>query len=313
MYHSLAVHHLGLPAVAAQDTQQAPDLQGSTGSNPATPLLCQISALHDYEAVLCWLHEYRFLANPQPAERWCAPRGGKQIRGSSGWRPFVGPLSPAAQTTAITIIHPLFHYLVYAGYLDFNPIGLMRYRVERKQQDLEAQRLKVWARILEIEEWEAMLTTLYELPEATISERNEKEGKILVNDVLLEAVTRYRLYCGFSALPEAEDTRPLIQFWRTGLTITARYMTQLLKTLALKTAEKFFEYPAKMKNLRQFSPQWLRHLSATLQDRAGIAFKHIQANHRHASESTTRKYVHAFDKERHADMQKLSLPLGCVG
>ena len=47
-----------------------------------------------------------------------------------------------------------------------------------------------------------------------------------------------------------------------------------------------------------------------MQDRAGIKFKHIQANHRHGSEETTRRYVHAFDEERHLDMEKLSMRVG---
>ena len=44
-----------------------------------------------------------------------------------------------------------------------------------------------------------------------------------------------------------------------------------------------------------------------MQDRAGIAFKHIRANHRHENDETTRRYVHALDDERHIDMNKLTL------
>jgi hypothetical protein len=44
-----------------------------------------------------------------------------------------------------------------------------------------------------------------------------------------------------------------------------------------------------------------------MQDRAGVSFKHIRANHRHENDETTRRYVHAIDKERHQDMQKLVL------
>jgi len=44
-----------------------------------------------------------------------------------------------------------------------------------------------------------------------------------------------------------------------------------------------------------------------MQDRAGIQFKHIRANHRHENDETTRRYVHAIDNERHKEMKKLKL------
>ena len=62
-----------------------------------------------------------------------------------------------------------------------------------------------------------------------------------------------------------------------------------------------------MQKLKKFSAHWLRNLSASMQDRAGIEFKHIRANHRHENDETTRKYVHSIDRERHDDMQKLKL------
>jgi hypothetical protein len=68
-----------------------------------------------------------------------------------------------------------------------------------------------------------------------------------------------------------------------------------------------FSEPHKQEKLRRFSLHWLRHLSATQQDKSGILFKHIQANHRHETENTTRRYVHALDQERHEDMRKLHL------
>ncbi len=77
--------------------------------------------------------------------------------------------------------------------------------------------------------------------------------------------------------------------------------------MAIKTSEKFVGQQEKVAKLKRFSPPWLRHLSATMQDRVGIKFKHIKANHRHENEETTRRYVHSFDSERHSDMEKLSL------
>lgn len=62
-----------------------------------------------------------FLADPQPAERWCAPRA--RERWSPLWRPFEGPLSPAAQRRAVTILKGLYRWLVDQCYLRGNPWG----------------------------------------------------------------------------------------------------------------------------------------------------------------------------------------------
>ncbi|MEY3182217.1 MAG: Tyrosine recombinase XerD, partial [Pseudomonadota bacterium] len=138
--------------------------------------------------------------------------------------------------------------------------------------------------------------------------KGDKLGKIPVNDALLSAISRFRRYLGLSDLPQPEEQLPLIPSWRSKEGLGVRHINQLLKKLAILTAKKFEKEPDKAEKLKKFSAHWLRHLSATMQDQAGVLFKHIQANHRHESEETTRRYVHTFDQDRHADMQKLKLP-----
>ncbi len=136
-----------------------------------------------------------------------------------------------------------------------------------------------------------------------------KPAKIPVNDELLRAVITYRAYLKKSPYPTAEENTPLITSFTTGNALTARQINKLLKALAYATAEKFSHSLTSQKKLRKFSAHWLRHLSATMQDKAGIAFKHIRDNHRHENDETTRLYVHTHDKERHQDMQKLKFPV----
>jgi len=100
---------------------------------------------------------------------------------------------------------------------------------------------------------------------------------------------------------------PLIASFTTGESITPRQINKLLKELALKTAYKFKGDIDKVNKLKKFSAHWLRHLSASMQDRAGVQFKHIRANHRHENDEITRKYVHAFDSERYEEMQRLKI------
>ena len=60
--------------------------------------------------------EYReFLGNPQPVERWCAPRS--RQRWTKAWRPFEGALSPRSQRQAIVVLKSLFEWLMRARYL----------------------------------------------------------------------------------------------------------------------------------------------------------------------------------------------------
>ncbi len=127
-----------------------------------------------------------------------------------------------------------------------------------------------------------------------------------MNDELLKAIITYRVHLMLPPLPAGETT-PLIRSFTNSTAITARQINKVLKRLAVATATKFAGDLDKQKKIRKFSAHWLRHLSASMQDHAQIAFKHIRANHRHENDETTRHYVHASDKERHQDMQKLKL------
>lgn len=186
-------------------------LDGKEGSNRQIDKLCQIRATNDYEAVLCWLNEYRqskatyqsylkeaerlllwcilqhkkpfssldredfeayfsFLLNPDPKALWCGPKRGK--RGSPTWRPFVKGLSKSAHSTSVTIINSLMNYLVDGRYLQFNPISLMR---RKKQFSNPINKMISVERILEKDEWEAILQSVDAMPSETPHQRDEKE------------------------------------------------------------------------------------------------------------------------------------------
>jgi len=137
--------------------------------------------------------------------------------------------------------------------------------------------------------------------------KGDKLGRIPVNDELLRAMIIYRAHLKKPPYPGQDETSPIITALANEEAITPRHINKLLKKLALITANRFAHQPDKVNKLKKFSAHWLRHLSASMQDRAGIQFKHIRANHRHENDETTRRYVHAIDTERHHDMQKLSL------
>ena len=202
-------------------TTLARELSGQSGENRADRAKRQINADNDLEAISCFLGEYdrspgtariyqrecerlllwavhecgkplssltrqdfegylNFLADPQPASRWCGP---KVNRASKDWRPFVGPLSEPALLTAIAAINSLMAYLVDAGYLAGNPLGLIRQR--RRKLALEALGSGIAAapavestsveRFLDADMWSAVTRAVEALPRKTPSEVDEYE------------------------------------------------------------------------------------------------------------------------------------------
>lgn len=101
----------------------------------------------------------RFLADPQPAQRWVMAPGQKPARNSPRWRPFAGPLSPVSQRQAMSILNAMFSWLVEAGYLAGNPLAL-----SRRPRRSAAPRV---TRFLPVEHWEAVKTTIETMPTTT--------------------------------------------------------------------------------------------------------------------------------------------------
>jgi len=201
-------------------TRIGPELDGSRGLNRADPQRLQIAARDDLQALACFLTEYdrspgtariyqrecerlvlwavhecgkplssltrqdfegyiNFLADPQPAATWC---GAKANRASDAWRPFVGPLSESALLTAVAAINSLLRYLVDAGYLAGNPLGLIRQR--RRKMAIEgegtgaaapAQEAATVERFLDSEMWDAVTRAVETMPRATPAQEDEYE------------------------------------------------------------------------------------------------------------------------------------------
>lgn len=197
------------------------DLDGSRGENRSDPARLQISARTDAEAIRCFLTEYdrspgtfriyqrecerlllwslidcgkplsslnrqdfegylNFLADPQPAGLWCGP---KVERVSERWRPFVGPLSESAVLTAMAAINSLMRYLVDAGYLMGNPLGLIRQR--RRKMSAEAtgplravastDEVEKIERFLDEQMWQAVTQAIEAMPRDAERGRDEYE------------------------------------------------------------------------------------------------------------------------------------------
>ena len=104
-----------------------------------------------------------FLTSPAPADRWCGP---KRRRDSVEWRPFVGPLSPAAISTALASIGSMMDYLVATGHLAANPLALMRMKHKKMLSGRPAP-LTV-ERFIDPQMWNAVMEALEGIPRSTI-------------------------------------------------------------------------------------------------------------------------------------------------
>lgn len=198
-----------------------PELDGRTGDNRSDPARLQISAASDAEAIRCFLVEYdrspgtlriyqrecerlllwslvergkplsslnrqdfeaylNFLADPQPAALWCGP---KTERVSEKWRPFVGPLSESAVLTAMAAINSLMRYLVDAGYLLGNPLGLIRQRRRKMSADagggpravVSTEEVEKIERFLDEQMWQAVTAAIEAMPRDAERGRDEYE------------------------------------------------------------------------------------------------------------------------------------------
>lgn len=73
-----------------------------------------------------FLHYRYFLVQPEPANLWIMPRGARHPRTHPQWRPFSGPLAASSIHQALTILNSLMGWLQQAGYLENNPLALIR-------------------------------------------------------------------------------------------------------------------------------------------------------------------------------------------
>jgi integrase/recombinase XerC len=137
--------------------------------------------------------------------------------------------------------------------------------------------------------------------------KGSKAAKIPVNDDLLLTLADYRLLLGLAIEPASDDEHPLVQHYQNNKPLSVRAISHELKTLAKLAAEQFVGEPHRADKLRKFSAHWLRHLSASVQDRHGIKMTHIKDNLRHGEEATTLIYVHTSDNEWRESMQRLTL------
>lgn len=138
-----------------------------------------------------------------------------------------------------------------------------------------------------------------------VTGKGNKVAKIPVPEDMLAALKRYRSFLSLSPLPFAADTTPLIMnLERTrGLTRKAIYLA-VKKTVQDAANELAKHSPNKAEKLRRASTHWFRHTSITHQADTGVDIRHLKATARHASITTTQRYMHEEEDTWHEDINR---------
>lgn len=128
-------------------------------------LIC-INGKHLGELLLDDIKKYvGFLQNPDAG--WCMNEK-KLKRNNRGWKPFSKPLARKSLAGAVSVLQSLFKFLEESEYITKNPAKLLK--IETISKSVMEQKYSTNARMLELDEWQAVLETLKGLPSGTKEE-----------------------------------------------------------------------------------------------------------------------------------------------
>ena len=317
------------------------------------------------------VQEYqRFLKSPSPTEKWVMSTKRKYGRGHPEWRPFAGPLSPASQAQALTILSSLFRWLVDARYLSANPFALLgKSRLPSQGSQMRYLSDDLWAEctatvsnmphgdgesVAAAARARWIFSLLY-LSGMRISEvagaimgafvckkiddgseqwwlcvtgKGDRARQIPVGDDLLTELKRYRLSSGLAPLPSlAEQTPLVISLKRRGSPVRRSALHVIVKTVFFETEQRLLAEAASLRVnagaansaetaaaihndadtlaaraaiVGAASAHWVRHTAGSNMLRTGGNLLDVRDNLGHSSISTTNRYLHTSDQDRHA-------------
>lgn len=293
----------------------------------------------------------RFLANPQPTDRWVMHPGRKWSRNDPEWRPFAGPLSATSQRQAMIILNALFSWLVTAGYLAGNPLSLSRQRQRKAKPRI--------TRFLDDDLWQEVKTTILTMPRESdretahyhrvrwlfsmlyigalrISEvigntmggffcRRDAEGEErwwlevtgkgdktrivpATNELMIE-LALYRRENRLPPYPVSGETTPLlfpIGGKKRALTRSAVHL--IVKEVFARTADRIRQKGSDCEHrallVEAASAHWLRHTAGSHMTEQKMDLRHVRDNFGHESITTTNKYLHSEDDQRHRETEE---------
>ena len=142
-----------------------------------------------------------------------------------------------------------------------------------------------------------------------VTGKGNKQARVPVPPDMLTALKRYRTFLGLTPLPSIDDIIPLIPHLHdTDQAISADMIYRIVKSVFHQAANEIaITAPSHAEKLRHASTHWIRHTSLTHQADAGIDIRYLQANARHSSIETTKRYLHKEEDEWHNTVAKHKL------
>lgn len=284
----------------------------------------------------CLQQEPRTLPDGRPNPAWRqvqrAPRLLDDESPNPAWRPFMSGLAPNTVKQAMTVLFGLFEFLADTGYLTANPLRAARRRSATPPKGVE--------RYIEQDSWTGLLQHIEQLPRDTVREeahyqraqfvvrllyltglrreefvnlkgsdlvtrrgnhwakilgKGNKQGEVPLNQDAVKVIQMYRTSLGLPAWPLPGDSLPLLRDIAGKQGVSVKTLHHILKAI-FKTCPDA--------RIQQASAHWLRHTAASHMLAAGLPLAAVRDNLRHSNISTTSRYIHADEDQRHLDTEK---------
>lgn len=284
-----------------------------------------------------------FLADPQPREQWCGPRAARNNPAWRPFEGPLGPASRRQALVIINSLFSYLVEAGYLAGNPIALVRRREHVITNPKLETIERFLEydLWQSVLAFvdqlpretagqkarqERIRYLLSLLYllgprvsEVASHTMASFVESRGKwwwhvvgkggkaarIPVNQEMLAALERYRVFLGLSPLPDAEEDTPLALNIGGTQGISSNMVYRIVKDVLLRTADVLAStQPRQAEKLRKASTHWLRHTAITHQADAGIELRYLNKSARHAKLETTAIYLHAEDDAWHEAMEK---------
>lgn len=136
--------------------------------------------------------------------------------------------------------------------------------------------------------------------------KGERRGKVALPSLASQALDQYLVARGLPVTPTRwTRTTPILADLGNGSPITTPRLRMVLRRFLAFAADAISaDHPALADKLRRATPHWLRHTHATHALAHGASLTTVRDNLRHASITTTSRYLHDDDLQRAGQLEQ---------
>ncbi|GJG96821.1 tyrosine-type recombinase/integrase [Cupriavidus pauculus] len=137
--------------------------------------------------------------------------------------------------------------------------------------------------------------------------KGERRGKVALPSLAHQALDQYLVARGLPVTPARWDRHcPILAHLEDGSPITTPRLRAVLRRFLSLAADAIeMDHPPLADKLRRATPHWLRHTHATHALAQGASLTTVRDNLRHASITTTSRYLHDDDRQRTDQLEKV--------